>query len=166
MLFLEYFIVNQTFTVMKKTKYFTFSFIFLISLVTILSCKDDETSLDDKSQVYTTLTSHPWVYDTFNTICNDPEILFWYTYFDSAFSASNYQIIFKRDYAFLGSLDGDAKWKLDNKETEVVIVDANNQTNIYSHFRIDEITDEILKLTDLVDVPPSDTCYVQFTYRK
>ena len=150
---------------MKKTKYYTFSLIFLISLITILGCKDDETS-ENKSEVFTTLTSHPWIYDTFNTICSDPEILWWYTLLDSVASATNYEISFKEDYTFLGSPDGDAIWKFDNGETEVIIVDDDDPTDIYNHFRIDELTEEILKLTDLGDVPPSDTCYVQFIYRE
>jgi len=151
---------------MKNTKYFTLSLIFLISVFIILSCENDETAEENKSEVFTILTSHPWVYDTFYTVCNDPEIIWWYTLIDSTLSAANYEISFKEDYTFLGSLDGDAKWKLDNGETEVIIVDDDDPTDIYSHLRIDELTEEILKVTDLGDVPPSDTCYVQFIYRK
>lgn len=151
---------------MKKTKYFTFSLIFLISLIIILSCENDENTEEKKSEIFITLTSHPWVYDTFYTICNDPEILDWYSFIDSTASATNWEISFEEDYTFLGSFDGDAKWRFENEETEVIIVDDDDPTDIYNHFRIDELTEEILKVTDLADVPPSDTCYVQFIYRK
>jgi len=53
-----------------------------------------------------------------------------------------------------------------DEKTEIVIVDDDDPSDIYNHFRIDELTDEILKLTDLGDVPPSDTCFVQFIYLK
>jgi len=151
---------------MKKIKFFTFSLIFLISLIIILVCENDKAKEENKSDVFTTLTSHAWEYDTFFTICNDSEILWWYTLLDSNLSAANHEISFNEDYTVIGSLDGDAKWKFDNEETEVIIVDDDDPTDIYSHLRIDELTDEILKLTDLADVPPSDTCYVQFIYRK
>jgi hypothetical protein len=150
---------------MKKLKYFTLSLIFLIPLI-IIGCDKDENTEEKKSEVFTTLTSHSWVYDTFYTICNDPEILWWYSLLDSTASATNYEISFEEDYAFLGSPDGDAKWRFENEETEVIIVDDDDPTDIYNHFRIDELTEEILKVTDLADVPPSDTCYVQFIYRK
>lgn len=151
---------------MRKLKNFTLLLIFLIPLIIILRCENDENKEEIKSDAFITLTSHPWVYDTFYTICNDPEILWWYSLLDSNASATNYEIIFAVDYTFLGSYDGDAKWRFENKETELVVVDDDDPTDIYNHFRIDELTDAILKLTDLGDVPPSDTCYVQFIYRK
>lgn len=156
---------------MKKLKNFLLSFIILIPLLIIIGCEKEEkeekkVEVEEKSEVFLTLTSHPWVYDTFYTICNDPEIIHWYSLLDSAASASNYTVSFEEDYTYLGSPDGDAKWRFENNETEVIIVDDDDPTDIYNHFRIDELTDEILKLTDLADVPPSDTCYVQFIYRK
>ncbi|TLX73733.1 hypothetical protein E9993_14845 [Labilibacter sediminis] len=151
---------------MKKLKNFTLLLTFLIPLLIIIGCEKDENTEDEKSEVFTTLTSHPWVYDTFYTICNDPEILMWYGLVDSAASATNQEILFEEDYAFLGWFDGDGKWRLENDETEVIIVSDEDQTDIYNHFSIYELTDEILILTDLADVPPSDTCYVQFIFRK
>lgn len=152
---------------MNKLKYFTFSIFFLILIIIIVGCeKNSDNAEEKKPEAYTTLTSHPWVYDTFYTVCTDPEILWWYSLLDSAASASNYEISFEGDYTFIGSPDGDAKWRFENEETEILIVDDDDPTDIYNHFRIDELTDEILKLTDLADVPPSDTCYVQFIYRK
>ena len=151
---------------MKKTIYLTLLLIFLSPLIFIFCCEKNENVEEIKSEVFTTLTSHPWVYDTFYSICNDPEILWWYGLLDSAASATNYEMSFEEDYIFLGSPEGDAKWRFENEETEVVIVDDDDPSDIYNHFRIDELTDEILKLTDLADVPPSDTCYVQFIYRK
>lgn len=151
---------------MKKLKCFAFLLIFLFPLIIVLGCDKDENTEENKSEVFIALTSHPWVYDSFYTICKDPEILWWYSLLDSAASANNHAISFEEDYTFLGSFDGDAKWRFENEETEVVIVDDDDPTDIYSHFQIDELSEEILKLIDIGDVPPSDTCYVRFIYRK
>lgn len=151
---------------MKKIKHFIFLFIFLIPMLLVIGCEKDESSVEEKSENFITLTSHPWVYDTLYTICNDPEILWWFLLMDSTASATNYEISFEENYTFLGSFDGDAKWRFENEETELIIADDGDPTDIYNHYRIDELTNEILKITDLADVPPSDTCYVQFIYRK
>jgi hypothetical protein len=151
---------------MKNLKNSTFSLAFLIPLLIIISCEKDENTVQEKSETFLTLTSHPWVYDSYYTICIDPDIKWWFTLLDSTAIANNYEISFKEDYTFLGSLDGNAKWRFEKNETEIVIVDDDDPSDIYSHFRIDELTDELLKLTDLGDVPPTETCYVEFFYRK
>lgn len=151
---------------MKKFKNLIISLTLILPILMIIGCEEDDNSVEEKSEAFITLTSHPWVYDTLYTICNDPEILWWFSLIDSSFSASNYEIVFQEDYTFLGSLDGDAKWRFEHNETELIIADDDDPTDTYNHFRIDELTNSILKLTDLGDVPPSDTCYVQMIFRK
>ncbi|MBS2098610.1 hypothetical protein [Carboxylicivirga linearis] len=151
---------------MKKLPNYAFLLTFLIPVLVFLACEKEEGKEVERSEVFLTLTSHSWAYDTVYIECDDPDIIWWFTFLDSAASATNYEILFKEDFTFIGSPDGDAKWRLQNNETEIMIVDDDDAMDIYNHFRIDELTDQLLKITDMGDVPPSDTCYVQFVYRK
>jgi hypothetical protein len=57
-------------------------------------------------------------------------------------------------------------WKFSNEETEIITFDEDDPSDIYGHYRIDILTDDVLETTDLGDVPPSDTCYVKARWVK
>ena len=113
---------------------------------------------DVKSEQYQLLTDHIWYYDTIFTICQDSEIKWFINILDN--DAKGKTIMFNTDGKFFSPFES-GSWKFSNGETEIITFDSDDPSDIYGHMRIDELTEEVLEITDLGDVPPSDTCYVK-----
>lgn len=132
------------------------------TLITILivicilpqACKKD----DVKSEQFKLLTAHIWKYDTIFTICQDPEIKLFINMLDN--STEGGTIMYNADGKFVSPFES-GSWKFSNGETEIITFDSDEPSDILGHVRIDVLIDEILEITDLVDLPPSDTCYVK-----
>ena len=117
------------------------------------SCKKD----DEKSKQFKLLTDHIWNYDTIFTICQDPEIKWFINMLDSGAKGST--VMYHTDGKFVSPFES-GSWKFSNGETEIITFDSDDPSDILGHVRIDVLTEEVLEITDLVDLPPSDTCYV------
>jgi len=113
---------------------------------------------DSMSERFLLLTGHAWRYDTIFTICQDPEIVWFFNMLDSGANGST--VIYSADGLFVSTFES-GKWKFSNGETEIITFDEEDPSDIYGHVRIDVLTDDVLEITDLADVPPSDTCYVK-----
>ena len=118
------------------------------------SCKKD----DEKSKQFKLLTDHIWNYDTIFTICQDPEIKWFINMLDSGAKGST--VMYNTDGKFVSPFES-GSWKFSNGETEIITFDSDDPSDILGHVRIDVLTEEVLEITDLVDLPPSDTCYVK-----
>lgn len=113
---------------------------------------------DEKSKQFILLTEHIWNYDTIFTICQDPEIKWFIYMLDSGAKGST--VMYNTDGKFV-SLFEIGSWKFSNGETEIITFNSDDPSDIYGHVRIDMLTEEVLEITDLVEVPPSDTCYIK-----
>ena len=118
------------------------------------SCEKEKS----KSEQFKLLTDHIWNYDTIFTICQDPEIQWFINLLD--IDAEGGMIIYNADGIFVSPFES-GSWKFSNEETEIITFDSDDPSDIYGHVRIDMLTEEVLEVTDLVDVPPTDTCYVK-----
>ena len=146
---------------MKKIFGFAFIIFVIAAGIVISSCKKEEEY--NKSERFLLLTNHVWKLDTVITICKDPEIIWFVDVINE--DAKGSIIIFSADGMFTSEFES-GKWKFNNGETEVIAFDDEDPSDILQHFRIDVLTDDILKITDLADVPPSDTCYLKGRYIK
>ena len=138
---------------------------FIIAGLTMTMCEKDE----EKSEQFKLLTAYTWNFDTIVTICQDPEIIWFVGWLAESFQGGT--VTYRSDGSFaLAGWDGDViesgKWKFSNGETEIITFDADDPSDIYGHVRIDVLTEEVLEITDLVDVPVSDTCYVTTKWLK
>jgi hypothetical protein len=75
-------------------------------------------------------------------------------------SAKGKTIMYNAEGKFVSPFEN-GSWKFNNGETEIITFDTDDPSDIYGHVRIDILTEEVLELTDLVDVPPTDTCSVK-----
>jgi hypothetical protein len=66
-------------------------------------------------------------------------------------------VVFDADYLFSSPFET-GKWRFANNEKEIIAYDADDPSDILSHVRIDLLTADSLELTDLGDLPPTDTC--------
>jgi hypothetical protein len=128
-----------------------------------ISCEKDTNDNEIKSEQFKLLTAHIWNFDTITTICKDPEIQWFINLIDSSFSGGTVYYGTNGDFILTigdGEVVESGKWKFSNAETEIISFDEDDPSDIYGHGRIDLLTENSLIVTDLVDVPPSDTCYV------
>ncbi len=119
-----------------------------------LACEKD----DEKSEQFKLLTNHTWFYETIFTICQDPEIKLFIDMLDDEAKGST--MVFNADGKFVSPFES-GSWRFDNGETEIITFDSDDPSDIYGHVRIDVLTEDVLEVTDLIDLPPSDTCYVK-----
>jgi len=139
---------------MKNILIYTVITILIVICILPQSCKKD----DEKSERFKLLTDHTWNYETILTICQDPEIKWFINMLDSGFKGST--VMYNTDGEFVSIFES-GSWKFSNGETEIITFDSDDPSDILGHVRIDMLTEEVLEITDLVDVPPSDTCYVK-----
>ena len=122
-------------------------------------CKKEE----KKSERFILLTAHDWKIDSLLTICQDPEIANFVYMMDSALKGLS--VYYNADGSFISPFESGG-WMFSNAETEIITFDDEDPSDIYGHVRIDQLTEEVLEVTDLADVPPSDTCYVKMNLKK
>ena len=115
------------------------------------------------SERFLLLTAHPWEHDTIFTICQDPEIVWWINLYDSAAKGSI--VTYSADGSFVSPFES-GNWKFSNGENEIVTFDTDDPSDILGHVRIDVLIDDVLEVTDLAEVPPSDTCYIKGRFIK
>ena len=113
---------------------------------------------DGMSERFQLLTAHAWKYDTIFTICQDPEIVLFINMLDSGAKGST--VIYSANGSVVSPFES-GKWKFSNGETEIITFDEDDPSDIYGHVRINVLTDDVLEITNLVDPPSSDTCYVK-----
>jgi len=133
-----------------------YSVITVLSVICIVSQGCEKK--DEKSENFKLLTAHDWKYDTIITICQDPEIKWFIDMMNTTFKGAT--VMLDADGKFVSPFES-GSWKFSNGETEIITFDSDDPTDIYGHVRIDKLTEEVLEITDLVDVVPSDTCYVK-----
>ena len=132
---------------------------FLISiLIPLMGCDKDKNGDDIKSEQFKLLTAHAWKQDIISTICQDPEIKWFIQMVDSAFKGTT--VMYNANGTYVSAVES-GNWEFSNGETEIITFDTDDPSDIYGHVRIDVLTEEVLEITDLVDVPPTDTCYVK-----
>jgi len=139
---------------MKSTLVFTVIAIIVVICILPQACEKD----DENSESFNLLTAHTWNYDTIYTICQDPEIVWFIDMLEDA--AKGLTVKYTADGKFVSPFET-GSWKFSNGETEIITYDSDDPDDILGHVRIDLLTEEVLEVTDLVDVPPSDTCYVK-----
>ena len=139
---------------MKNLLVYSVFTILIVICILPQGCEKDNV----KSEQFELLTGHIWNYDTIFTICQDPEIKWFINMLDNA--AEGGTIMYIADGKFVSPFES-GSWKFSNGETEIITFDSDDPSDIYGHVRIDVLTEAILGITDLVDVPPSDTCYVK-----
>lgn len=139
---------------MKNLLGFSVLTLLIVVVIVSLGCEKD----DKKSEKFLLLTAHIWNYDTIFTICQDPEIKWFIEMLDDA--AKGNTVMYNADGKFVSPFES-GSWKFSNEESEIIIFDSDDPSDIYGHVRIDVLTGEVLEITDLVDVPPSDTCFVK-----
>ena len=140
------------------------SFLLVTSLIiaglTTITCEKDE----ETSERFKLLTAHAWNFDTVFTICQNPEIIWIVGFLQQSFQGMT--ITYHSNGTF-ASADGNGevfesgKWKFSNEETEVITFDEDDPSDIYGHVRIDLLTEDVLEITDMAEVPPSDTCWLK-----
>ena len=130
----------------------------IFTLIALMGCEKDKNDDDNKSEQFKLLTTHIWNYDTVFTICQDPEIKWFINMLDNAAKGST--VKYNADGKFVSPFET-GSWKFSNGEAEIITFDSDDPSDIYGHARIDVLTEEVLEITDLIDVPPSDTCYVK-----
>jgi len=139
---------------MKSTLVFTVIAIIVVICILPQACEKD----DENSESFNLLTAHTWNYDTIYTICQDPEIVWFIDMLEDA--VKGLTVKYTADGKFVSPFET-GSWKFSNGETEIITYDSDDPDDILGHVRIDLLTEEVLEVTDLVDVPPSDTCYVK-----
>jgi hypothetical protein len=151
--------------IMRNMFVFLIITILIVLGIVIKGCEKDE----ERSERFKLLTAHIWNHDSLWTICQDPEISYWIHMFDSL--ATGVTITYSDNGTFItkdGAGEGfeSGGWKFSNEETEIVTFDDEAPSDIYGHYRIEILTDDVLEYTDLADVPPSDTCWVKARWVK
>jgi hypothetical protein len=139
---------------MKNLLIFSVTTILIVICILPQGCEKD----DEKSEKFKLLTAHTWNYDTISTICQDPEIKWFINMLDNESKGST--VMYNADGKFVSHFES-GSWKFDNGETEIITFDSDDPSDILGHVRIDVLTVEVLEITDLGDVPPTDTCYVK-----
>lgn len=150
---------------MKKLLGFLLVSSFIIAGLTTTMCEEDE----ETSERFKLLTAHTWNFDTMITICQNPEIIWAVGFVLEHFQGATVTYQSNGYFALAdgtGEVFESGKWKFSNGETEIITFDEDDPSDIYGHYRIDMLTDDVLEATDLGEVPPTDTCYIKTIYVK
>ncbi len=144
--------------------YTVFTLLIVIGIVS-QSCEKEES----KSEQFLLLTAHIWKHDTLFTICQDPEIRWFIHLLDSTMIVKGGTLEYNANGKFVfatgtGEEFESGNWKFSNeKEDEILTYEGTDTLGLV---RIQELTTEVLETIDLIDVPPSDTCYVKARWVK
>lgn len=139
---------------MKNILVYTAAIFLLVICILPLACEKD----DEETERFTLLTDHSWTYNSIYTICTDPEIIWFVDMLNEEVKGKTIQ--FSANGEFVSPFERGG-WKFSNGETEIITFDSDDPSDIYGHVRIDILTEEVLEITDLADVPPSETCYLK-----
>ena len=152
---------------MKKLLHHSVLCFLIAILIPLTACDEDQNGDDIHSERFQLLTAHTWNFDTIFTICQDPEIIWFIDWIAETWPGTTKSYRSDGSFALTGP-DGTAfesgKWEFSNGESEIITFDEDDPSDILGHVRIDVLTDEDLELTDLIDVPVSDTCYVTMNW--